>query len=298
MVGLVSWQKTDEWPDGRADGGAFRSAAEVIVARREAPTLVDRLRTWWHSTPDHPFGAMALRVVLTPNWIYVETRRGDRMRAPVDRILGSRREGGRVIYAVADGDDLVIADRKGDALERALDEKIGVAGEWRSPAAFAAVAIAAVVGLSVALATTLDYRDEALSRIENGMTTSEAALGLYAGLGGVLLVFLFITFFPQRYVADSLGLVSVRGLFGWVRTMTPVERIAGVSAQKAVSRGKNGTYTRYVVDVRLSNPEKTLRVHSAGTTSGRDHPDKREGARQIGRRLARLYQVELRERVD
>lgn len=295
----VSWETTEDWPDGRTEGGAFRAAAEVIVARRDTVTFRDRLRTWWHSTPDLPFAAMPLRVVLTPGWIYVETRKGGRQRARVESILGSRREAGRVIYAVADGDDLVVADRGGDALERALDETIGTTGEWRSPAAIAAVFCFALVGLAVALGTTLTYHDEAMDRIERGLTTSEAALGLYAGLVGVLLVFLFIVFFPQRYVADSLGLTSVRGLFGWVRSTIAVERVEGVIADRIVVRGKSGgSFTHFYVDVQLSDPRKTKRVHApSGATGGRVE-QKREHARQIARRLARLYDVELRDRLD
>jgi len=292
----VSWEETEEWPDGRSEGGAFRGAAEVIVAKRDAPTLGDRLRVWWHSTPDHPFGAMPMRVVLTPSWIYVETRRGKRLRARVEQILGSRREAGRVIYAVADGDDLVLADRKGDTLERALDEKNGAKGEWRSDSAHVAVFLAALFGFFVALAATMTYRDEGLDRIDRGMLTAEAALGLYAGLGGILLVLLFITFFPQRYVADSLGLTSVRGLFGWIRTTIPVERVAGIRVgQITTSSSKSGRYVHVYVDVALREPTKLRRVYApSGVPPGRA-VERLEAGRQIARRLARLYDVELRD---
>lgn len=294
----VSWEKTDEWPDGRTEGGAFRAAAEVIVARREAPTLRDRIRLWWHSTPDHPFGAIARRVVLTPSWLYCETRSGGRQRVHVEQVRGSRREAGRVIYAIADGDDLVIADRGGDALERALDERLGSTGEWRSPAAYVPVVIFSFVMVSIALAAVAYYRDEAVEEIQRGLTTSESALGLYAGLGGVLLMLLFITFFPQRWVADSLGLTSVRGLFGWVRSTVPVERVAAVVVDSFTTRNKNSssTYTHHHVDVLLRDPRGKKRVYFSGAPTGKDQT-KSEVARQIGRRVARLYDVDLRDRL-
>lgn len=294
----MSWEQTDEWPDGRTEGGAFRAAAEVIVATREAPTALDRFRVWWHSTPDHPFGAMPLRVVLTPNWIYVETRRGGRQRARVEQILGSRREAGRVIYAVADGDDLVLADRKGDALERALDERIGAKGEWRSDSAFIAVFLFGLAGLAAALGTTLSYRAEGLDRIGRDMWTAESALGLYAGLGGVLLVLLFITFFPQRYVADSVGLTSVRGLFGWVRTTIPVERVAGVRIGVITTSSKSGRFLHFHVELALRDPAKFLRVYAPSGVRPGQASARLETARQIGRRLARLYDVELRDQTE
>lgn len=292
----MSWDKTEDWPDGRTDGGAFRAAAEVIVASREAPTLRDRLRLWWHSTPDHPFGAIARRVVLTPHWLYVETRAGGRQRTHVDALRGSRREAGRVIYAVADGEDLVIADRGGDALERALDEKVGTSGEWRSPAAFVTVVISSLIALAVALSAILVYREEALGEIRRGLTTSEAALGLYAGLGGVLVVLLFITFFPQRYVADSLGITSVRGLFGWVRSTVPVERVSGVVVNRFTRRDRqaNRSYVHHVVEIVLDNPPRRLRIVAGGYPLGKAGPKGQE-ARQIAQRVARLYDVELTE---
>jgi len=295
--GFVSWEKTDEWPDGRTEGGAFRAAAEVIVAVREAPTLRDRIRLWWHSTPDHPFGAIARRVVLTPHWLYCETRAAGRQRVHIDQVRGSRREAGRVTYAIADGADLVIADRGGDALERALDEKAGTTGEWRSPAAFVPVLIFSAIGLAIALLATFQYRDEAVEEIQHGMTTSEAALGLYAGLGGVCLVLLFITFFPQRWVADSLGLTSVRGLFGWVRSMVPVERIDRVIAGRFTTRNKSGnSFTYHYVDLVLRDPAKMKRLYVRGApTGGKKLSKMREIARQIGRRVARLYDVDLRD---
>jgi hypothetical protein len=295
----VSWEKTDEWPDGRTEGGAFRAAAEVIVARREAPTLRDRVRLWWHSTPDHPFGAIARRVVLTPGWLYCETRAGGRQRVHASQLRGSRREAGRVIYAIADGDDLVIADRGGDALERALDEKVGTTGEWRSPSAFVPVFIFSAIALAISLFATFQYRDEAIDRIERGLTTAESALGLYAGLGGVLLVLLFITFFPQRWIADSLGLTSVRGLFGWVRSTVPVERISGVIVDRFTTRNnKSGnTFTHHYVDLLLLEPMETKRLFLAGSATGDKLAAKREIARQIGRRVASLYEVDLQDRL-
>ncbi len=294
----MSWQETDHWPDGRSEGGAFRAAAEVIVARRGAPTLWDRVRLWWHSTPDHPFGAIARRVVLTPNWLYCETRRGGRRRVSLDQVRGRRREAGRVIYAVADGDDLVIADRGGDALERALDEKLGATGEWRSSAATEVVFFASAFALAAALWATFAYRDEAIERIQGGLITAEAALGLYAGLGGVLLVLLFITFFPQRYVADSLGLTSVRGLFGWVRSTIPVERITGVEVDRFITYDKSGTaYAHFYVELTLSDPEEKKRVFQSRGRAVAVPAGKREHTRQIARRIARLYDVDLRDRL-
>ncbi len=295
----MSWEKTDEWPDGRAEGGAFRAAAEVIVATRDAPTLADRFRVWWHSTPDHPFAAMPMRVVLTPSWIYVETRRGDRQRARVEQILGSRREAGRVIYAVADGDDLVVADRKGDALELALDEKVGAKGEWRSDAATIPVFLFALFGLVVSIGVTLSYRDEAIERIHRGLTTSESALGLYAGLGGILLMLLWITFFPQRYIADTVGITSKRGLFGWVRTTIPVERVSEVVVDRFTVRSKNGTtYTTCFVEVLLRDPSGKVRIHHSGAKQSSEARFARERARQIASQVARLYDVEFRDLPD
>lgn len=295
----MSWQPTEEWPDERSAGGAFRGAAEVILARREPPTATETIRLWWHSTPDHPFSAIARRVVLTSGWLYVETRSGGRRRAPIDAVRGSRREAGRVIYAVADGDDLVIVDRGGDAIERALDEAVGVTGEWRQGTAggVGCVVFLGLLVIAASIGVLWKYADEGVTELGLGMWTSEAALGLYAGVGGVLLMLLFALFFPAHVVADSVGLTIVRGVFGWVQSTKPVERVSTVSVRTEVHRSRRIRYDHHRVFVVFQNPPEEEDVHLAVAPSGHeDSRKKREVALQLGRRLARLYDVPLEDR--
>lgn len=298
----MGWQPTDDWPDGRGEGGAFRAAAEMVVAERSAPTATDTLRLWWHSTPDHPFGAVARRVALTARWLYAETREGGRRRAPLDVVRGSRREAGRVIYAVEDGDDLVVVDRGGDALERALDAAVGATGEWRSRAPgditdIGCVLVLAIPACFACVGLLVKYGAEAMRELALGMWTSEAALGLYGGLGGLVLLLLFVLLVPESFIADTVGLTTRRGVLGLVGRTRAAERIAIVTVLTRQQRTKRGANDIHCVKVELVNPDEELHVHTRVSRTGSAES---EGSRQIalgiGRRLADLYGVELADR--
>ena len=291
----VSWETVEEWPDGRS-GGVFRGAAEVIVARRGAPSALDRLRLWWHSTPDHPFGALPHRVALTPSWLYVETRGGKRQRARVEQIMGRRYEAGRVIYAVADGEDLVLVHRRADPLEKALDERSkGDDDFWRSGSAWIGVIGFALLMLAISLAFTLRYHDGAIRRIRDGLITSESALGLYTGLGGVLLTLLFITFFPQRWLVDSMGMTSVRGLFGWVRGTIPPERVRRVDLLISDSPSQNPRSLFYSVEVATSSPAATQRIFVGKAVKPAERAAAKREAEVLAHRVGRIFDVEVRD---
>ena len=269
----------------------------MIVARRGAPSALDRLRLWWHSTPDHPFGAIPHRVALTPSWLYVETRGGKRQRARVEQIMGRRYEAGRVIYAVADGEDLVLVHRRADPLEKALDERSkGDDDFWRSGTrAWIGVIAFALLMLAISLAFTLRYHDGAIRRIRDGLITSESALGLYTGLGGVLLTLLFITFFPQRWLVDSMGMTSVRGLFGWVRGTIPPERVRRVDLLRSDRVSQNGRWISYSVEVATAEPARARRIYVGKPVKPPQATTAERDARKVAKRLGRIFDVEVRD---
>jgi len=291
----VSWEATETWPGERGEGAPFRAAAEVVVARRDALGVVERLRLWWRSDPDHPFSVVARRVALTSRWLFVESRAGGRRRVRLDAVRGRRKEAGRLLYAIADGVDLVLADRGGDALERALDQATGSVGEWRTRPGltFGCVGIFAFSLLFVSVSLVLQYHRGAMDRLARHLWTSESALGLYAGVGGALLVLLLVTFFPRRLVADSLGLTSVRGLFGWIRDTKPVERVAGVRMHGHISGGKSSGSLVYTVTVVFDGPPEEVQVHVGVGHMGPRAVRARASALEVAERLSKLYGVEL-----
>ncbi|MBW2462740.1 MAG: hypothetical protein JRH11_13905 [Deltaproteobacteria bacterium] len=98
----MSWEPIEEFPrENRGGGGAFRGQAMPVVARRRAPTLPERLRLLWHSTPELTYRRSVKRLVLTPGHLYVERFDGDRARVARGCIRGRRLDRGCTGLAVS-----------------------------------------------------------------------------------------------------------------------------------------------------------------------------------------------------
>ncbi|MAQ13708.1 MAG: hypothetical protein CMN30_02810 [Sandaracinus sp.] len=293
----MTWEPVDQWPDGRA-GGVFRGAAEIVVADRGAPNALERLRTWWHSTPDHPLEATVRRAALTPGWLYVEGREGGRRRVRVEAIVGARRAGKRLIYAVADGEDLVVVERR-DSFEKALAARLGDRAtgwsSWRSPTSPRGLAFATLGALLLAQMGVLmivDRYDDAMRLIAEGEPLARPAAKFYSGFGFCIAALMLVTFQPRCWLADSVGLTSVRGLFGWVTRTHPVEKVRAVRVEtETLRRGKESVYTTDV-EVEVAGERARLRVSRRRTKMAHDASRNREEAEAIARRLRQIFGLE------
>ena len=287
----MSWEGTDQWPDGRS-GGVFRGAAEMVVAERGAPTWVERVRLWWYSTPDHPLATIPERVALTPNWVYAQRAGGPIRRTRVEQLVGARREARRVIYAVAEGDDLVLPDREGDALERALDAQLGAwTPTWRSRNSVAKAVGQTLAGLLFCVLVMREFRELAMGNLRRGALVTEANLWFYAAALGGLCAIANLFYRPQQWVVDSLGATSVRGLFGWFRSTIPAERVQAVRIRRQTLQRK-GSQRHYVaVELDVSGSERPVRIHSRTRMTDKRFAVAVEEADAIAALVERIFSV-------
>ncbi|HHH28737.1 MAG TPA: hypothetical protein ENK57_10390 [Polyangiaceae bacterium] len=226
----MSWEAAERLPGAHSDG-AFRSSAEPVIAERRGLRPLEWLRTYWRSTPELPFSRVVQHIVLTPQYVYVRRRDGTLSRVPRDRLHGERRERGQVVYGVYEGEDLLLSDRPGCAVQSRLSEQTSggasvASSPWTSfdlarPGMLLSLMtgfFSAVLLSNYPLARTLDY-------IEAGFATSETALGTYLGLGMAALTVALWQWSPSRWHVDRVGLTRRRGLIPWLSFEVPPERI-------------------------------------------------------------------------
>lgn len=233
----MTWEPTNEWPDGVPDAGAYRGKAEIVVARRNGMTTADRFRLWWHSTPDHRFGDLPQDVLLTPQHLYVR-RKGGEFRVRLEHLIGGRIEAGRRIYAVRDGDDLVLVDRDGDALEKALEAHVTLSEQaWVHAGSVWVPAVMMFACAWVAFYFAVESWVTGLEHIREGLMTSESALGVYATVAAIVVMMIIGMVLPTRRVVDRLGITTVRGLLRGMRHTIPVEKVSRIAVEPATYKG-------------------------------------------------------------
>ncbi len=235
----MSWEPVEEFPgENRGGGGAFRGQAMPVVARRRAPTLRERFRLLWHSTPELTYRRSAKRLLLTPGHLYVERFDGDRSRVARGSIRGRRLDRGRVVYGVVDGEDLALLPREGCDVVGALEAQLRGNSELTG-----SVTKTDGYGLSVAIAIVAWviagelYREVSLEdflhRIaQYGNYTSETALTFYGVVGLAVFGLVVLLAAPVRTRIDAVGVHRARGIFPWLHTVEAPEEFRGVVVSK------------------------------------------------------------------
>lgn len=241
----MGWENVEEWPSNTTSG-VYRGAAEIIVAERAGLTFLERIVLWWHSTTELPFADVAQDVVVTPNYVYVRKQDGTKMRVRRDALVQGRALGRRRQYSVPNGTDMVLSDRNGDDVERALMSEEEVKG-WTRPARWFLTLgfMAAAIGLAVV--TSEAYINEGAGAVADGRYNSESAYWFYAciGLWAVPVILFFVA--PHRLIVDAIGLRSVRGFPGGLRSTIPIEDIRFVDVKHFRYRGNGATVHVYSV---------------------------------------------------
>jgi hypothetical protein len=202
----MSWQPLEQMPDeaqaGSARGvGPFRQQAEPVVALRTGPTLRERARLFFGSTPDLPSARAGRRLLLTHEHLYVERADGTKERVRRADLRGRREERGRVIYGVRDGEDLALLERGYCPVMAALDQQLeqqAEAVETHLGFVSAAKRVAVAICLGAVLALRLDRLGQGWHFVEN---PKQLLILIPIGL---FLHALFLR--PERLRVDKLGL--------------------------------------------------------------------------------------------
>ncbi|MFT5355664.1 MAG: hypothetical protein ACI9KE_002883 [Polyangiales bacterium] len=243
----MSWESVEEWPSN-VTSGVYRGAAEIIVAERSGLTLIERVVLWWHSTTELPFTDIAQDVVVTPSYVYVRKQDGAQTRVRREVLAQGRVEGRRRQYSVPNGTDMVLSDRNGDDVERALMDK-GIAQGWTGRPRWT-LTLAILIGLiGMAMFISDEHLREGAQAVTNKRYNSESAYWFYACLGVWVIPVTTFFCFPRRLIVDAIGLRSVRGFFGGIRSTIPIEDIRFVEVQHQRARTKSRTLHSYPVFV-------------------------------------------------
>lgn len=260
MMSGMAWEPVERWPGEAGGEGAFRSGAEPALASRGAPSPWERVRLFWFSSPELPLEHVARRAVLTSSYVYVERMTGRRERVRRAMLRGFRREGGRLIVGVVDGEDLVLPFRVGCALQAQLLAQLGgKAGErWvgrqhvRLGAASSAAAGLAAWTLLAAIRPETVRAHWALE-----LYTSETCLRAYFGVGLALVALALLLWVPMRVRVDALGVEVRRGLVPWLPFFLPAERVAAVvvNERRSKVRGRE-QFLFYAVELRFDPPTR------------------------------------------
>lgn len=290
----MGWEPADRWPGESGGGGAFRAGSEPAIAERGGPTFLERLKLFWHSTPEMPLGSVARRAVLTATYVYVDRFDGRRERVARSALRGIRRSGGRLVIGVREGEDLVLPFRPRCALSRHLLEQLGGTTErwvgWRD--VFRG-ALLAVVGLGFAVGLFATYP---LPRVLHAWSaagaTGEAVLGFVAGWVALAVGVVGLAWLPTRVSVDRLGVEVRRGLLPWLPFFLPAERVRAVLVRRRFWTRARTAASGYVVvldlhrDERLGSPlpRRRIEIHDVDGSQG-DAAAQREAA-QVAERVA------------
>lgn len=239
----MGWEDVEALPGTSSGGGAFRDGAEPVVAQRIGLSLREKLRLFWHSTPDLPSARAAELIVVTQTYVYV--RRVDKTRARVhlDELHGQRVERGLLVFGVAEDDDLLLAYRPScpvqDRLMAALRKDADLE-PWRESRGMIASAILTLASLGAGVGLLLSYPlERALEHIEIGLFTSESALGTYAGVAALFLALFLFFLGPSRWRVDAVGVTRTRGVLPWMPFTLPPERFRRAVLKPSYYKPKN-----------------------------------------------------------
>ncbi len=306
----MSWEEVEALPSGRT-GGVFRGSAEPVVAQRNGATLRERVGLWWRSTPDHPSDRAARRIVLSSRYVYVERFDGTLGRVRLDQLHGERLHAkGLLLYGVRQAEDLMLPYRAGCEVQRHIASAVrGKTTEqpWCETHGLVGWVLLAAVLAALSAIVFVEYDPaEGWARIrENGMWTSESALGLYAGIGLIVLALLAFLWGPSRWRIDEVALTRTRGALPWMPFTLPPEAFRGTRITPSYHKTKNrpryhsGWHVRLLLadKQRVGSLFKTqhvvLKYFSFG--GARPAPDKQaavsEAAQQLARRIEALLRI-------
>ena len=240
----MSWEDVDELPGKPGAGGAFRGAAEPVVAQRTGLTIGERLRLFWYSTPEEPTGRAARRILVTPQHVYVQRVDGSLSRVRHDALRGERVEpGGRLVIGVRDDEDLLLPHRAGCEAEKRLIAIVrGEAAPepWREWRGVILAAVFTIGAFALGTGLLIQYPIETMvEHVGRGLYTSESALGTYGGAAGLLAALLLFFFGGSRWQVDAVGVTRGRGILGWMRSIVPPERFRRAVLRPAYVKPKN-----------------------------------------------------------
>lgn len=285
----MSWERVEAWPGAEA-GGAFRGAAEPVVAERRGVTWRERARLFWHSSPEHPLARTAERVAVTPRHVYVERRDRARVRLPLERLHGARLDAGQVVYGVREGEDLLLPYRAGCPVQLQLDAAAR-GGAPVDPYETTEGQVGALVVLWMAgcgaLSLLMSYPpSEAVERIRGGLFLAESALGTYAGIAAALLALLALLLGSSRWRIDAVTVRRTRGILPFLTFSLPPEEVRRAVVRHEWSDPNRGPRRRVGVSVHLElvRPRRlgTLRPHLRHAITrrsfSRTHPTEQETA--------------------
>ncbi|GAB5545683.1 MAG: hypothetical protein SangKO_054430 [Sandaracinaceae bacterium] len=227
----MSWEPVERWPGEAGGEGAFRSGAEPALASRDAPSAWERVTLFWFSTPELPLERVARRAVLTSSYVYVQRFDGRRERVRRDQLRGFRREGGRLIVGVREGEDLVLPLRAKCEVQARLLAQLGSQADakwtgWRRVEVAVAGAVIAAAAAGVMLRPT--SLADVMTHWGLGLYTSEVCLRVYVGVAACVVLLFCLLWLPMRARVDALGVEVRRGLIPWLPFFLPAEQVDGV----------------------------------------------------------------------
>lgn len=282
----MGWENVEEWPSN-GTSGVYRGAAEIIVAERSGLTIFERIILWWHSTTELPFADVAQDVVVTPNYVYVRKQDGDKMRVRRDVLAQGRVEGRRRQYSVPNGTDMVLSDRKGDDVERALMSEDQVQG-WTRPTRWKVTLGLMAAAIIFARMLSEEYFGEGAQAVAAGRYNSESAYWFYTCIGLWVVPFVLFLVAPKRLIVDAIGLRYVRGFLGGLRSTIPIEDISYVEVRHFRYRGNGATVHVYRVYARITKTRpKSIQLQEFRVLA-------RNRAIEFGELCAKTWNVELK----
>lgn len=136
----LAWERVEALPGERDEApsaGGYRMApgvADEVVARRKTAAGESALWTWvWARLLPAPRRVDPKEVVLTKRYVYVRTRRGERLRMPVSALRASwLTADGDAIYVFGRSTELLLVRQEGCELAPALDACVPAGGQARS----------------------------------------------------------------------------------------------------------------------------------------------------------------------
>lgn len=249
----VSWETVESLPNeprAAADAGPFRAQSEPVQATRSAPSLRERMRLSFGSTPELPSARAGHEVVLTERYVYVRRADGTRARVSREALSGRREERGRVVYGVTAAEDLALLVRAGCPVQAALDAQLNK----DDVPIHVTTHVRAMLQVLLALVALGVF----------GHSLAFVQLGLFPGFKqliavGALLVLLHALFLrPVRARLDRVGLHRRFGLLSLFHEQLPPEAFTGVRVLSAY--GVMGLLHRHVQLHRKKGRPVTLRA--------------------------------------
>lgn len=279
----MGWEQVEEWPSTK-NSDVYRGAAEVILAERSGLTRVERLRLWWHSTPELPFSDVAQDVVVTPHYVYVRRHEGGMARVRRDVLKQGSIEGGRRQYSVPNDIDMILSDRGGDDVETALFDK-DRSSVWTMPVRMKGAVVIVLGMILMACVLTQAYAVEGADALGEGYYNSERAYGFYACIASWVAATAAFFYFPKRIIADAIGLRTIRGVNRGLRRTTPIESINFVEIETRSVTANHIRQTIYIVRVHAKESKQRIKLRQCGML---------DDAREVAEFCARMWDVPLK----